>query len=289
MNMELGFEGKADVFVPDGMSLQPALGRITHLGVGAHQDDLEFMAYDGILKCYRNARCWFGGVTCTDGAGSSRTGPYAGYTDEAMRAVRICEQRQAAVVGEYGVMLQLGYPSRALRESGVAGLAGDLRRVLSANRMECVYTHNLADKHETHVGVVLAVLEAVRGMPAGARPLRVYGCEVWRDLDWMGDGEKVVLDVSGRPNLAAALNGCFDSQISGGKRYDLGVVGRRSAHATFFQSHESDVATQLTFAMDLTPLVEDERLDVVEYVAGYLDRFKADVLGTLRRRMGRPV
>jgi hypothetical protein len=28
------------------------------------------------------------------------------------------------------------------------------------------------------------------------------------------------MDVSGRDNLAAALNGVFDSQIAGGKRYD---------------------------------------------------------------------
>ena len=34
----------ADVFVPDGTELGAALGRTTHLAVGAHQDDLEFMA-----------------------------------------------------------------------------------------------------------------------------------------------------------------------------------------------------------------------------------------------------
>jgi LmbE family N-acetylglucosaminyl deacetylase len=53
-----------------------ALARITHLGIGAHQDDLEFMAFHGILACFRmRDDRWFGGVTCTNGAGSSRTGP----------------------------------------------------------------------------------------------------------------------------------------------------------------------------------------------------------------------
>jgi hypothetical protein len=135
--------------------------------------------------------------------------------------------------------------------------------------------------------VVVAVLEAVRMLPRDQRPLKIYGCEVWRDLDWLGDGEKVVLDVSARPSLAAALNGCFDSQITGGKRYDLGVLGRRAANATFFQSHASDNATQLTFAMDLTPLATEEDMDLVAYVGGTLDRFKEDVLSSLRRRLGR--
>jgi hypothetical protein len=184
-------------------------------------------------------------------------------------------------------MLQLGYPSRAVKEPGAAGLVADLRRILAWNRLECVYTHNPADKHDTHIGVVVALLDAVKGLPREARPRKIYGCEVWRDLDWLADAEKVVMDLSGRPNLAAALNGCFDSQISGGKRYDLGVLGRRSANATFFQSHASDAATQLAFAMDLTPFVEEDAPDLLEYVGGALDRFKEDVLGRLRRRIGR--
>jgi hypothetical protein len=71
----------ADLFIPDGTGLPDALARTTHLGIGAHQDDLEFMAYQGILECFRNQKKWFSGVVCTNGAGSSRTGPYADSTD----------------------------------------------------------------------------------------------------------------------------------------------------------------------------------------------------------------
>ena len=40
---------QADVFVPDAETApREALARVTHLGVGAHQDDLEIMAYAGI-------------------------------------------------------------------------------------------------------------------------------------------------------------------------------------------------------------------------------------------------
>ena len=67
----------AGIFIPDGKPEAEALPRITHLGVGAHQDDLEFMAFHGILECFAHDEHWFGGVTCTNGAGSARQGPYA--------------------------------------------------------------------------------------------------------------------------------------------------------------------------------------------------------------------
>ena len=51
---------------------------------------------------------------------------------------------------------------------------------------------NLVDKHDTHVAVVLRVIAAIRQMPPDIRPEKLYGCEVWRDLDWMLDSDKVV-------------------------------------------------------------------------------------------------
>ena len=54
--------------------------------------------------------------------------------------------------------------------------------------------------------------------------------------------------------------GVFDSQVTGGKRYDLATAGRRLAHATYYASHGTDEESALNFAMDLTPLVEDPSL-----------------------------
>ena len=98
----------------------------------------------------------------------------------------------------------------------------------------------------------------------------------------MLDTDKTLLDVSGRPNLAAAIGGIFDSQIAGGKRYDLAVQGRRLSNATFFDSHSSDDAEQLWFAMDLTPLVKDPDLDPVEFTTAFIRRFEEDVSNSLR-------
>ena len=274
----------ARLFVPDG-DAKP-LDRITHLGIGAHQDDLEFMAFHGILSCYHSKTEWFGGVTCTDGSSSARTGPYAGYSDDDMCRVRIEEQEHAAIVGRFGAMIQLGYNSGAVKSATDTSLKDDLKQILTASRPRVVYTHNPADKHDTHIGVVIAALQAMRELPAELRPEAVYGCEVWRGLDWMPDEDKVVHNVSAHENLAAALNGIFDSQIAGGKRYDLATLGRRRANATFFESHATDQAEMISFAMDLTPLVKDPSLSIVDYVLGYISKFEADVRGKLSRRIG---
>lgn len=277
----------AEVFIPDGLSEPEALSRVTHLGIGAHQDDLEFMAIHGILACYQSETQHFAGVTCTDGAGSARTGPYARFTDEQMRTIRRKEQDLAAQIGHYGAMIQLDHPSAAVKDPNGAALRDDLMEVLRATRPCVVYTHNLADKHDTHIGVAVAVIHAMRALPLDVRPQAVHGCEVWRNLDWMPDSEKLVHDVGHRDNLAAALNGVFDSQIAGGKRYDLAVMGRRHANATFFESHAVDRTDSVAFAMDLTPLVRDASLDITDYVDGLIGSFRNEVIAKLRTRLGR--
>ena len=277
----------ADVFIPDGKPAADALARVTHLGIGAHQDDLEFMAFHGILTCFGQEDKWFGGVTCTSGAGSSRTGRYAALNNTEMATIRRQEQNKAAVLGRFGTMIQLDYDSDAVKRPSSLDLKNDLKAILSATQPEVVYTHNPADKHDTHIGIVVAALQAMRELPREQRPKQVIGCEVWRDLDWLLDSEKVVMDVSGHDDLADELNGVFTSQIDGGKRYDLATLGRRAANATFFNSHATDHSTQVIFGMDLTPIVADESKDILDFVCAHIERFHADVRQKLAKRLGR--
>jgi len=275
----------ADVYVPDGSPVAAALERTTHLGIGAHQDDLEIMAFHGIDACYDRTDRWFTGVTCTSGSGSARTGPYANYSDDDMHRVRVEEQRRAAQVGRFSVALQLNYPSAVIKDPAHTAFQEDLIHIVSATRPEVVYTHNPADKHPTHIAVVLPVIQALRRLPRGGRPRRVYGCEVWRGLDWMRDEDKVALDVSAREELAARLVALFDSQIAGGKRYDLATEGRQRANATYYHSHGADTARKIAFAMDLTPLIRDDASDIIDYTMGFVNRFAADVREELRRQL----
>ncbi len=275
----------ARLMTPDGQTGPEAIRRTTHLGIGAHQDDLEFMAFHGILACYERADRWFGGVTITDGRGSSRAGRFKDWSDDQIAAERIREQEAAAVIGQYSFVAQLGFGSAAVRDAQQTAVREDLRRILEAARPEVVYLHNLADKHDTHVGCALRSLEAIRQLPKADRPKQVYGCEVWRDLDWLVDDEKTPMPVSERPELARALNEVFATQIAGGKRYDLAVLGRRTANATFSNAHASDQESAMQWAMDLTPLALDDSLDPVAYATGFIDRLKADVSARLRKSL----
>lgn len=264
----------AEVFVPDRAR---ALEACTHMAVSAHQDDIEIMAYHGVLECFGKADRGFAGVVVTNGSGSPRDGLYGQYTDEEMMIVRRVEQKKAAVVGDYCAQVLLDYPSSAVKDAANPDVVDDLNALLMEARPDVVYTHNLADKHDTHVAVTLRLIAAIRQLPDEARPKKLLGCEVWRDLDWLNDEDKQVLDVSAHENLAASLLGVFDSQICGGKRYDLATMGRRRAHATYHASHGTDVSTGLTFAMDLTPLIQDDTLDPLEYATGFITRFAEDV------------
>jgi LmbE family N-acetylglucosaminyl deacetylase len=279
----------ADLFIPDSQPVDAALARTTHMAIAAHQDDIEIMAYHGILQCFGSDSAWFCGVTVTNGSGSPRDDLYANYTDEQMMTIRRLEQQKAAVVGEFGALGRLDYTSGAVKDAANREVVEDLKALLIAARPSVVYTHNLADKHDTHVGVAVKTIQAIRELPAELHPQQVLGCEVWRDLDWMADEDKVPLDVSAHENLAAALLGVFDSQICGGKRYDLATLGRRRAHATYFASHGVDTATQLNFAMDLTPLIADPSLDISDFAQVYINRFADEVNARLGKLTLQPV
>jgi LmbE family N-acetylglucosaminyl deacetylase len=284
---------------PTASSSDEAFARVTTLAIGAHQDDIEFMAMHGVLECYAQPQRCFAGVICTDGGGSPRCGPFARLQRRrhACRACRGAESRRCHR------SLQLHVAAR--RHVG-AGQDGRVRApppscrscscIVRACRPRVVYTHNPADKHDTHVSTLIAVLTALRSLPRDQRPTLVYGCEVWRDLDWLCDADRIMLDVSARPELSREIVSVFDSQINGGKRYDDAILGRRTANATFFSTHSLDFATALSFAMDLTPLLtgapdegangEDGLEDALrQFIVAMIDRFKDNVVDRIHRHI----
>jgi hypothetical protein len=99
----------------------------------------------------------------------------------------------------------------------------------------------------------------------------------------MTDADKVKMDLSSHENLQFALLGVFDSQIAGGKRYDLASMGRRRANATYFESHGVDDTTGLSYGMDMTPLMSDASIKPAEFVQEFIQRFAQDV----KERVGR--
>jgi LmbE family N-acetylglucosaminyl deacetylase len=270
------------LFVPDGTPPAAALARTTHLGIGAHADDLEIMAIHGILACFERADRWFSGVLVTDGTGSPQAD--APLAASALRDVRRREQERAASVGQYGAQVFLDYSSREAKEPRERGLVSDLVAALAATKPEVVYTHALSDAHDTHVAVALRVISACRALPASERPPRVLGCEVWRDLDWLTGDDKVRLPTDERPELQAELLNLFASQLRA-KAYDRAVLGRRAANAVFSESHRGDQHSGAVWAMDLTPLCH-EGADPARYVREMTERLAGDVAARIARLSG---
>lgn len=270
----------AHIFVPDGSAPELALSRTTHLVIGAHPDDLEFMAWHPILECFENPSLHFTGVIASDGRASPRAEQYATYSDEEMVKVRLKEQRHAASTGEYSAVIHLLHSERAEVMGGrPRPLVEDLKAILTATRPRHVSTHNLADSHPHHLVVAMATIAALR--ETGHCPETFLGGEVWRGLDWLTHEDKVALDVSSHQNLTAALMGVFDSQITGGKRYDLATAGRKRANATYYHATSTDRAAALEFAMDLSPLLRDPQLDPIAYVGTLIAKFQNEVQSRL--------
>lgn len=267
---------RGEIYIPDGSTVDTALTRATHLAIGAHQDDLEIMAQHGIEACYKNEDQHFVGMTVTDGGGSPRG---SNTTDEAMQDIRAQEQRTAADIGCYSAMVQTRYPSSAIKE-GDADVMADLLEVLKRTRPEVIYLHNPADKHHTHVALlshsIQAIREYVKDIPIDQRPT-VYGCEVWRGLDWLTDSEdKTVLPINNL-ELAEKLLGAFESQNTD-KHYDAATLGRWVANATYAESHAVNDTIAAIYAMDLAPLMNDCSLTLNEFIKTHLDRMADSIL-----------
>lgn len=271
-----------EVYVPDGTDPHEALSRTTHLAIAAHQDDIEIMAIDGILQGYKYSEAHFSGCVVTDGHGSPRVGKFAYVSDDDMAQIRIEEQKTAARLGQYSAQVFLGYTSARVKDPLDSALVHDLTTLLQAAQPEILYTHNPADKHTTHVAVFLRVIQTLRRLPKEIRPKKVYGCEVWRNLDWLPDERKTIFNVSAEPELQAALVDVFESQVAGGKNYTDAVVGRRIANATFLFPHVTDQATRLAYALDLTPLIEDDSLEVITWVQGRIAEFNTVVTDMIK-------
>lgn len=246
----------AEVFIPDGVAWEAACARVTHLVVAAHADDVELMAWHAVLHAK-----WLA-VVIVAGGGE-------------LRDTRLLEQKRAATQGNYSMVIWLDHPSAEVKRAACPALASDLSAVLAAIRPRLVYTHNPADRHDTHVAVAMHTVQALRANPSPVE--RVLGCEVWRALDWLQAQDKVALDVSGGEDRLMPLIREFDSQIAGGKRYDLAAAGRKRANATFLDSLAADRATAVEYAMDLTPLVRDPTLDVARWTLQFVERFAKDI------------
>lgn len=270
-------------FVPDGTPPADALARVTHLGVMAHPDDLELWALPWIASCQADPDRGFAGVVCADGAGAPRGDAREPATTD-LATVRADEQRRAARLGGYAALAHLGLASADVRD--VDFLAATLMHTLECLAPQVVLTHDPCDTHATHRAVTQALVVALRQRPVGQRPLRLLGVEGWRSLAWVPAGDRLAVPCSREAvTLGHQLVSCFGSQLAA-KRYDLAVEGRRRANATFTDAYRADpqgpeAAEQVVWALDLTPLLQDDTATTAGLVSDLVARFGHEVAAGL--------
>jgi len=243
-------------FVPDQVVPEQALHRLTHLAIGAHQDDLEIFAYHGIEATFEKEHQWFGGVTVTNGSGCPRVGKFASCSDAEMVKLRHREQNLAAEIGKYAFQIQLGIPSAKLYETDQRRvLVNVFKNLVEAAPIEVLYVHQPLDRHSTHLAVFSVLWEALATCRRTHLPKQVLAGEVWGGLDAHGPEHVTSLPVDQYPKLEKALIEVYESQIEGGKNYLQGTLGRRRANATFLDPRQADPCMAVCHYLDLTSYV----------------------------------
>ena len=75
----------------------------------------------------------------------------------------------------------------------------------------------------------------------------------------------------------------FKSQVSSSKRYDASFLGRLRVNATFQDPNAVDQPKLMFFAIDLTPLISNNTMDMADFVAVRIERFQTDVLPRIKK------
>jgi LmbE family N-acetylglucosaminyl deacetylase len=253
-----------------------SLANTTHLGIGAHQDDLEIIAIPGILTCYDQQKQHFSGVIVSDGSGAPRGPGFEDFSETQYIQIRNQEQIVAAKIGRYQAVILLGYSSHLVRDSNRTEITIDLEEIIKLANPEIIYTHNPFDRHPTHAAVCFRTVAALKNLPDTNKPSKVYGLACWRDLDWLSPDHTIPFDCSKSQQLQRDLLDVYHSQNSG-KNYTEAVLARRKSSGTFYQSHQLNHWNSLVLGLDLSPLIFDPQLDIRTYLDQLLNKFTSEI------------
>ncbi len=241
--------------------------------IGAHKDDVEIMAFDGIIKGLDGG---FVAVVLTSGSTCPKGEMLKDLSPKEISALRTNEQLEASKIGKYAGLYLIEKESPELQNYDEQ-LVHSLCEILQANRgMDTVYIHSPFDRHKTHRRAFDVAIDAFRMLDKADLPRKVYACEVWGSLDWYNGKYRTEFVLDGHEQLAYDLMSCFKSQNQA-KRYDLAVGARRQANATFGDGHALDMAKSVALALDVTDLVCG-KVEKEEFIDSCLAEFKGSII-----------
>lgn len=84
------------------------------------------------------------------------------------------------MLGNYSMHVFLRYPSSVVKDNNNPAPIEEIKSLVKATSPTIIYTHNLADKHPTHVAVAGNTIKALRELANDLKPKKLFGREVWR-------------------------------------------------------------------------------------------------------------
>ncbi len=175
------------------------------------------------------------------------------------------EVRAATVAGFTGVHFA-DFSSDVLKDPTCRKPTLVVKQVVAQCRSRVLWTHSPFDQHESHRFTFERVVAALLELPLKLRPGLLLGGEVWGALDWVDDRYKLSLDISDRSAHARRILQQYKSQI-GAHHYDEGAEGRWKSNGAFRDPHEVQKSLATVYAIDLTPLIDEDPMSIDEFVS----------------------
>ncbi len=252
------------------------------LAISAHQDDIEIMAMDGILRAYGSKKYAFYAAVVGDGANCLKAGKYSEVSDKEMIEARNQEQLRASQIGEYSKLYFLKHAHSEIEQEENESIIKELQKLILEVKPEIVYTHNIFDKNPHHVKITQLVIDAINGLNIDDRPRLLYGCEIFRSLDWLPDKYKITFDLSDNKELQQRLVNVYDTRVEQSRNYTKAVMGRKLANAAFVSSNcATDEDKMYWYGINLTPVIQ-KNISLNEYCIKILNDFNRELLTNIK-------
>lgn len=259
-------------------------GPVKYVCICANPSDCEIMAIDGIQRGYRAKKYTFAAVITTDGADCEGFGKQKKYSPKKIALMRAAEQKKAANIGRYNSVYFMNYKAEDARNQDDEDIVNEYVEIIKELKPRIIYTHSILDRDPTHVAVAVKVINALRQLKKAQMPAQLYGCEEWRDLDWVSPEKVTTFDVSHNIRLQRQLISVHKSQNLN-RDYISAAMGRRYVNATFAKSEKKKDAKLTSRAINMTTLLRRKEYPVKRFAMSFIDDLYTEINDSMDRAL----
>lgn len=259
-------------------------GPVKYLCICADAGDTEIMAIDGIQRGYRAKKYTFATVITSDGLSLERAGKLAKATDRKVNTTKNREQKAAAEIGRYNSVYFLSHKTDEILDQENEDIVNEYLEIIKELKPRIIYTHSILDRDPTHVSVAVKVINALRKLRKGQMPAVLYGCEMWRDLDWVDPSKVISFDVSHNIRLQKQLINVHQSQ-NASRDFINATIGRRYVNATYSRSEKKKDAKLTARAINMTTLLRRKEYPIKRFAMSFVDDLYTSINDSMDRSL----